>query len=59
MQSRVLIWARGIEIARRPDLSSRFAQARSTLEREDPATAQEALRQLSAVLDDAVQAVRG
>ncbi|MFJ9865296.1 hypothetical protein [Streptomyces sp. NPDC101165] len=59
VQSWVLIWARDIEIARRPDLSSRFAQAQNTLEHEDPATAQEALRQLSAVLDDAMMAVRG
>ncbi|TVZ94218.1 hypothetical protein FB157_105286 [Streptomyces sp. BK340] len=30
VQSWVLIWARDIEIARRPDLSSRFARAQST-----------------------------
>jgi hypothetical protein len=59
VQSWVLIWAREIEIARRPDLSSRFTQAQRTLEHEDPATAQEALRQLSAVLDEAMKAVRG
>lgn len=55
----VLIWARDIEIARRPDLSVRFAHAQSRLEHEDPVTAQEALRELSAVLDDAMKAVRG
>ncbi|MGW0839701.1 hypothetical protein ACWD26_06020 [Streptomyces sp. NPDC002787] len=59
VQSWVLIWARDIEIARRPDLSARFSQAQSTLEHEDPATAQEALRELSAVLDEAMKAVRG
>ncbi|MGQ4384669.1 hypothetical protein [Streptomyces sp. SAS_270] len=59
VQSWVLIWARDIEIARRPDLSSRFAHAQSTLEHEDPAIAQEALRELSVVLDDAMKAVRG
>jgi hypothetical protein len=59
VRSWVLIWARDIEIARRPDLSSRFARAQRTLEHEDPATAQEALRQLSAVLDEAMKAVRG
>ncbi|MGW2742621.1 hypothetical protein [Streptomyces sp. NPDC001450] len=59
VQSWVLIWATDIEIARRPDLSSRFARAQSTLEDEDPATSQEALRELSAVLDEAMKAVRG
>ncbi|MFD4969022.1 hypothetical protein [Streptomyces sp. NPDC058424] len=55
----VLTWARDIEIARRPDLSSRLAHAQSRLEHEDPATAEEALRELSAVLDEAMEAVRG
>jgi len=59
VQSWVLLWARDIEIARRPDLSSRFHRAQSRLEHEDPPTAQEALRELSAVLDDAMKAVRG
>jgi hypothetical protein len=59
VQSWVLIWAREIEIARRPDLSSRYARAESNLEHEDPAVAQEALGELSAVLDEAMKAVRG
>lgn len=59
VQSWVLIWARDIEIARRSDLSARFGQAQSRLEHEDHATAQEALRELSAVLDEAMKAVRG
>ncbi|MFG2784447.1 hypothetical protein ACGFY7_42305 [Streptomyces prunicolor] len=36
MRSWDLIWAREIEIARRPDLSARRAWARSNLEHEDP-----------------------
>ncbi|MEV2213066.1 hypothetical protein AB0H86_16710 [Streptomyces sp. NPDC050997] len=59
VQSWVLTWARDIEIARRPDLSARCARAKSNLENEDPAIAQEALRELSAVLDEAMRAVRG
>ncbi|MFB7458031.1 MULTISPECIES: hypothetical protein [unclassified Streptomyces] len=59
VRSWVLTWARDIEIARRPDLSSRFTHAQNRLEHEDPATAREALRELSAVLDEAVKAVRG
>jgi hypothetical protein len=59
VQSWVLIWARDIEIARRPDLSARFDHAQSKLEHEDPVTAQEALRELSTVLNDAMKAVRG
>ncbi|GAA2607085.1 hypothetical protein GCM10010304_67020 [Streptomyces roseoviolaceus] len=51
VQSRVLTWARDIEIARRPDLSTRYAHAKTNLEHEDPAIAVEALRELSAVLD--------
>ncbi|MGW2651209.1 hypothetical protein ACWC2T_41625 [Streptomyces sp. NPDC001393] len=58
VRSWVLIWAREIEIARRPDLSSRYARAQGGLEHEDPAIAQEALRELSAVLDEAMRAVR-
>ncbi|MEV7345607.1 hypothetical protein [Streptomyces sp. NPDC093544] len=34
--------------ARRPGLTSRLAHAQSTLDHEDPDTAQEALRELSA-----------
>ncbi|MGW1592280.1 hypothetical protein [Streptomyces sp. NPDC002343] len=56
VQSWVLMWARDIEIARRPDLSSRYAHAQSNLEDEDPVAAQDALRELSATLDEAVKA---
>lgn len=58
VQSWVLIWARDIEIARRPDLSARYAEAKNALEHEDPVIAQEALRELSAVLEEALKAVR-
>ncbi|MFE5920888.1 hypothetical protein [Streptomyces sp. NPDC056468] len=58
VQSWVLIWARDIEIARRPDLWTRYSHAKSTLEDDDPVTAQEALRELSAVLEEAMGAVR-
>ncbi|MFJ4617625.1 hypothetical protein [Streptomyces sp. NPDC088812] len=58
VRSWVLTWARDTEIARRPDLSSRYAQARSDLEHEDAVIAQDALKELSAVLDDAMEAVR-
>lgn len=58
VQSWVLIWAKEIEIARRPDLSTRYAQAQSNLEHEDPAIAWEALRELSAVVEEAMKAVR-
>ncbi|MFG2929983.1 hypothetical protein [Streptomyces achromogenes] len=53
VQSRILAWARDIEIARRPDLSSRCARAQGNLEHEDPVVAQDTLRELSAVLDAA------
>ncbi|MBB6421709.1 hypothetical protein HDC93_007342 [Streptomyces sp. AK010] len=36
VQSWVLAWARDIEIARRPDLSARYARAKSNLEHEIP-----------------------
>ncbi|MDQ0715559.1 hypothetical protein QFZ55_005011 [Streptomyces luteogriseus] len=58
VQSWVLAWARDIEIARRPDLSTRYARAKDNLEHEDTALAQEALRELSAVLDEAMKAIR-
>lgn len=58
VQSWVLIWAKEIEIARRPDLSTRYTQAQSNLEHEDPAIAREALGELSAVLEEALKAVR-
>jgi plasmid stabilization system protein ParE len=54
LRSWVLIWARDIEIARRPDLSDRLARARSKLEDENPAVARDALRELSTVLDEAM-----
>ncbi|CAM5490514.1 hypothetical protein [Streptomyces aurantiogriseus] len=59
VQSWVLLWARDIEIARRPDLSSRFERAQSNLEDEDPVIARQALQELTAVLDEAMKAVRG
>jgi hypothetical protein len=59
VQSWVLIWARDIEIARRPDLSARLARAKALLEHKDPVIAEEALRELSSVLEDAMKAVRG
>ncbi|WAL97309.1 hypothetical protein [Streptomyces sp. Je 1-369] len=58
VQGWVLNWARDIEIARRPDLSTRHAHATRELEHEDTAVAHEALRELSAVLDEAMKAVR-
>ncbi|MGP4085652.1 hypothetical protein [Streptomyces sp. KR55] len=58
VQSWVLIWAREIEIARRPDLFTRYAQAESNLEHEDPVIGREAHQELSAVLDEAMKAVR-
>ncbi|MFF4347927.1 hypothetical protein [Streptomyces sp. NPDC001530] len=57
VQSWVLIWAREIEIARRPDLSALYTNTKANLEHEDPAVAREALRELSAVLDEAMRAV--
>lgn len=57
VQGWVLLWARDIEIARRPDLSARHARAKDNLEHEDPTIAQQALRELSAVLDEALKAV--
>ncbi|GAA0685353.1 hypothetical protein ACOZEM_04285 [Streptomyces cellulosae] len=60
----VLTWARDIEIARRPDLAARYApyapyaRAKSYLEHEDPETAEEALRELTAILDEAMKTVR-
>ncbi|MFM9580397.1 hypothetical protein [Streptomyces caniscabiei] len=58
LRSWVLAWARDVEIARRPDLSARHTHAKSTLEHADPVVAREALRELGAVLDAAVKAVR-
>lgn len=58
VRSWVLTWARDIEIARRPDLALRYAQAEGDLEHEDPVTARDALKELSTVLDEAMRAVR-
>ncbi|MGW4908617.1 hypothetical protein [Streptomyces sp. NPDC004270] len=58
VQSWVLIWAKEIEIARRRDLSARYAQAEHNLEHDDPVIAQEALRELSAIIEEALRAVR-
>ncbi|MGW7540902.1 hypothetical protein ACWGKQ_07245 [Streptomyces sp. NPDC054770] len=58
VQSWVLIWAKEIEIARRRDLSARCAQAEQELEHDDPVIAQEALRELSAITEEALRAVR-
>ncbi|WP_329456989.1 hypothetical protein [Streptomyces sp. NBC_01497] len=49
VRSWVLIWARDIEIARRPDLSSRHLRATGDLEHRDPDLARQALRDLSTV----------
>lgn len=57
VRSWVLAWARDIEIARRPDLAARHARARSNLEHDDAATARQALRELSTVMDEALKAV--
>ncbi|WP_409236908.1 hypothetical protein [Streptomyces sp. PA5.6] len=59
VQGWVLTWARDIEIARRPDLSTRHARATRDLEHEDATVAREAVRELSAVLDNAMKAVQG
>ncbi|XKK58592.1 hypothetical protein HFP71_20375 [Streptomyces sp. ARC32] len=52
-----LAWTRDIEIARRPDLAARHSRAKGNLEHEDADVAREALRELSAVLDEAMKAV--
>ena len=56
LRSWVLAWARDIEIVRRPDLVARHTRARNNLEHEDADVAREALRELSAVLDEAMKA---
>jgi hypothetical protein len=58
VRSWVLCWARDIEIARRPDLAARHNRATSNLEHEDATVARDALRELSTVLDEAMEAVR-
>ncbi|MFD5281713.1 hypothetical protein [Streptomyces rubrogriseus] len=57
VRSWVLAWARDIEIARRPDLAARHSRAKDNLEHDDADVAHEALRELSAVLDEAMKAV--
>ncbi|MFF9103645.1 hypothetical protein ACF1AU_24005 [Streptomyces rubrogriseus] len=57
VRSWVLAWARDIEIARRPDLAARYSRAKDNLEHDDADVAHEALRELSAVLDEAMKAV--
>ncbi|MGY5114409.1 hypothetical protein ACWC2H_00790 [Streptomyces sp. 900105755] len=54
----MLIWAKEIEIARRRDLSARYTQAEQDLENDDPVIAREALRELSAITEEALRAVR-
>ncbi|MGW5817255.1 hypothetical protein [Streptomyces noursei] len=49
----LIVWARDIEIARRPDLAQRFQHATDHLEDENPDTAEQALHDLTAVLDEA------
>ncbi|MFG3021955.1 hypothetical protein ACGFZQ_25955 [Streptomyces sp. NPDC048254] len=58
VQSWVLIWAKEIEIARRRDLSARYARAEQALEHDDPVIAQKAFRELSAIIEEALRAVR-
>ncbi|WP_446046502.1 hypothetical protein [Streptomyces olivaceus] len=53
VRSWALAWARDIEIARRPDLATRHTRAKNDLEHEDADMARAALRELSAVLDEA------
>ncbi|MFD8430258.1 hypothetical protein ACFV1R_21950 [Streptomyces coelicoflavus] len=57
VRSWALAWARDIEIARRPDPVARNSWAKGNLEHEDADVAREALRELSAVLDEALKAV--
>ncbi|WP_330258825.1 hypothetical protein OG586_12845 [Streptomyces murinus] len=54
VRSWVLLWARDIEIARRPDLFTRYVRAQADLEHKDPLIAESALRDLGAVLDEAM-----
>lgn len=58
VRSWVVAWARDIEIARRPDLATRHTRAKNNLEHEDADVARAALQELSAVLDEAIKAVR-
>ncbi|WP_234332594.1 hypothetical protein [Streptomyces sp. NRRL S-87] len=65
IQAWLLVWARDIEIARRTDLRRRYQHAQDVLatydkhEHGDEGAVNRALAELSAVLDEALQAVRG
>ncbi|MEU6862250.1 hypothetical protein ABZ924_03060 [Streptomyces sp. NPDC046876] len=65
IQTWLLLWARDIEIARRLDLRTRYQPAQDVLalydrhEHDDEAAVNEALAEISAVLDEALQAVQG
>ncbi|MGA4960482.1 hypothetical protein [Streptomyces lavendulocolor] len=65
IQAWLLLWARDIEIARRRDLRVRYQHAQNVLtsfdkgEHDDEGAVNHALAEISAVLDEAQQAVRG
>ncbi|AKL70553.1 hypothetical protein M444_34555 (plasmid) [Streptomyces sp. Mg1] len=61
----LLVWAQNIEIVRRVDLRTRYQRAQDVLamydkhEHDDEDAVNKALAEISAVLDEAQQAVRG
>lgn len=65
IQGRLPAWARDIDIARRPALKRRYEHAQDVLAtddkggHEDEEAVDQALAELSAVLDEALQEVRG
>lgn len=65
IQAWLLVWAQNIEIARRQDLRMRYQHARDVLtmydkhEHDDEEAVNNALAEISAVLDEAQQAVCG
>ncbi|MEU1374917.1 hypothetical protein ABZ442_14750 [Streptomyces triculaminicus] len=65
IQAWLLVWARDIEIARRTDLRLRYQHAQGVLalydkrEHDDEAAVNRALAEISAVLEEALQAVHG
>ncbi|MGW7063988.1 hypothetical protein ACWGHM_36560 [Streptomyces sp. NPDC054904] len=65
IQAWLLVWAQNIEIARRVDLRTRHQHAQDVLasydrhEHDDEDAVNKALAEISAVLDEAQQAVRG
>ncbi|MFJ5811109.1 hypothetical protein [Streptomyces sp. NPDC093093] len=65
IQAWLLVWAQNIEIARRADLRTRYRHAQDVLtsydkhEHGDEDAVNKALAEISAVLDEAQQAVRG